>query len=352
MTRITILMLSVNEAPLLRRSLPAACAQGADEVVVIDNACTDATPELCERYGARRLRLTRRRGYAAAMNVGVAACGGDWILWCNADCVLGDGFLDALRPHLHHPTVGAVVPRLLRATGMEPEDRLDVIDAAGMTIDGRRKNGLVGHGEPAPTYARTGPVFGGDGACVLYRRACLETCAMGLEVLDEDMGLWATDADLAWRAQLFGWTARYEPAAIGWHKRFYSPSNRRNVHRAHRRLQFRNRLLMVYKNETCGGFLRGLPRLLGYEIAAFGWVLLREPFLLAGYLDALRLLPPTRQRRRWVQRRRHELAAQGRGPGRPPFGLRPPEGPPPGGPPPPEDRPPTPTGAGTAAVGR
>ncbi len=99
MHRITILILSVNEAPLLRWSLPAACSQGADDVVVIDNACTDATPELCEQFGARRLRLPRRRGYAAAMNAGVAACGGDWVLLCNADCVLDDGFVEALRPH-------------------------------------------------------------------------------------------------------------------------------------------------------------------------------------------------------------------------------------------------------------
>ena len=323
MSRITILILSVNEAPLLRHSLPAACAQGADEVVVIDNACTDATPELCARYGARRLRLTRRRGYAAAMNAGIAACGGDWVLLCNADCVLGDGFLEALRPHLHNPAIGIVVPRLLRATGMDPERRLHELDAAGMTIDRRRKNSLVGHGEPPERYARTGPVFGGDGACVLYRRETLEDCAYGLEVLDEDMVLWATDADLAWRARLFGWEARYEPRAIGWHKRFYSPSNRQRVDRAHRRLQFTNRLLMIVKNETWGGFARHWPWIVGYEIAALGWMVLREPFLWRAYADAFRKLPGARRRRRWVQGRRRELRGK-RGACRPPFGLRPP----------------------------
>jgi GT2 family glycosyltransferase len=344
-SRITILILSVNEAPLLRHSLPAACAQGADEVVVIDNACTDATPELCERYGARRLRLTRRRGYAAAMNAGIAACGGDWVLWCNADCVLSEGFLDALRPHLHNPALGSIVPRLLRATGMEPEQRTEELDAAGMTIDRRRKNTLVGHGELPARYSRTGPVFGGDGACVLYRRATLEDCAFGLEVLDEDMGLWATDADLAWRAQLFGWESRYEPRAVAWHKRFYSPSTRGRVDRAHRRLQFTNRLLMVFKNETCGGFLRHAPWIVGYEIAALGWTLVREPFLWRAYLDAFRKLPGARRRRRWVQGRRRDAGRRtGSGPGgRPPFGLLPP-----GPPAPPGDLPgggqPQPTG--------
>lgn len=332
MSRVTILILSVNEAPLLRWSLPAACSQGAHEVVVIDNACTDATPELCEEHGARRLRLTRRRGYAAAMNAGLAACGGDWILWCNADCVLEPGFLEALQPHLYSPTLGSVVPRLMRATGMEPERRLDELDAAGMTIDRRRKNTLVGHGLPPDRFARTGPAFGGDGACVLYRRECLEECAIGLEVLDEDMGLWATDADLAWRAQLLGWQSRYEPRAVAWHKRFYSPSTRDQVDEAHRRLQFRNRLLMVIKNETWIGFLRAAPSIVGYEIAAFGWAVLRERFLLRAYVDVLRQLPAARRRRRWVQAHRR-AAKRGhtkvgrRGGSGPPFGMLPP-GPP------------------------
>lgn len=331
MSRVTILILSVNEAPLLRWSLPAACAQGADEVVVIDNACTDATPELVEQHGARRLRLTRRRGYAAAMNAGLAACGGDWILWCNADCVLEPGFLEALRPHLFSPTLGSVVPRLMRATGMEPEARLPELDAAGMTIDRRRKNTLVGHGEPPERYGRAGPVFGGDGACVLYRRECLEECAIGLEVLDEDMGLWATDADLAWRAQLLGWESRYEPRAVAWHKRFYSPSTRSQVDEAHRRLQFRNRLLMVLKNESWAAFGRSWPSVLGYEVLALGWAVLRERFLLGAYLDVLRVLPATRRRRRWVQAHRRAARrgrlGRGRRAGGPPFGMLPP-GPP------------------------
>lgn len=333
MSRITILILSVNDARLLRWSLPAACAQGADEVVVIDNACTDATPELCEEFGARRLRLTRRRGYAAAMNAGLAACGGDWILWCNADCVLEDGFLEALRPHLYNPALGSVVPRLMRATGLDPASRIGELDAAGITIDRRRRTALVGHGESPERFTRMGPAFGGDGACVLYRRECLEECAIGLEVLDEDMGLWATDADLAWRAQLLGWESRYEPRAVGWHMRFSSPSTRGKVDRAHLRLQFRNRRLMIVKNETCLGFLRSAPSIVGHELGSLGWALLRERFLLRAYLDLLRQLPAARRRRRWVQqhhraaRRGQGRAALGRRPPRPPFGMLPPGAP-------------------------
>jgi hypothetical protein len=85
-----------------------------------------------------------------------------------------------------------------------------------------------------------------------------------------------------------GWRCAYEPRARAWHVRFYSPTNRPNVPAAHRRLQFRNRLLMIVKNERG---LRGAPRILGYEIAALGYALLREPSLLRGYVEAALLAP-------------------------------------------------------------
>jgi GT2 family glycosyltransferase len=297
-TATTILMLSVDEAHLLERSLPAAVAQPDADVVVIDNACIDGTATLCEAHGARRVALRERRSYAAAINAGLAATAGPAVLLLNADCVLADDFLAAARPRLDQPGVGSVAPLLLRATGMEPADRLDVVDAAGMTIDRRRKNSLVGHGEARSQHQRARKVFGGDGACVLYRRETLDALAVGAEVFDEDMALWASDADLAWRACNAGWRCQFEPAAVAWHVRFYSPGNRPLVAPEHRRLQFRNRLLMIAKNETGRGFARDAPFILGYEVLALGHALLREHTLLRGYRDALALLPAARARRR------------------------------------------------------
>jgi GT2 family glycosyltransferase len=304
----TILVLSVDEAHLLADSLPCAMAQdgrGEVRVVVIDNACSDQTVSLCEQLGVDLVRLRKRVSYAAAINAGLAQTGGDGpVLLLNADCVLDAGFLEAALPQLERPGVGSVAPRLIRATGMTPESRLDVLDTAGMVVDRRRKNALVGHDEPVASRARGGECFGGDGACVLYRRETLDACAVGAEVLDEDMELWASDVDLAWRAQLLGWRCIYEPSALAWHMRFYSPTTRAGLSPEHRRLQFRNRYLMMIKNDTPRSFLRDLPGIALYEILALGFAILREPGLLRGYLDAARLAPRARARRREIQPRR------------------------------------------------
>jgi GT2 family glycosyltransferase len=318
--RTTILLLSVDEAPMLAHSLPAAVAQADADVLVIDNACEDDTAGLAARHGAAHLRLVPRRSYAAAINEGIRRAANEAVLLLNADCVLEPGFLAAAIPRLAEPGVGSVAPKLVRVTGFEgPEQQLHQIDAAGMVVDRRRKNGIVGHGRPDSGYAHRAEAFGADGAAALYRRETLEDCAVAGEVLDEDMELWASDADLAWRAQLLGWRCIYEPDAVASHVRSYSPSTRWQMSESARRLQFRNRYLMIVKNETRRGLARDGALIAGYEALALGHVLLRERHLLAGYRDAWRLLSAARRRRALVQAKRRVAL--------PPFGLRAPEGP-------------------------
>lgn len=308
--RVAAVVLSVDEAALLEDCLPPL--RDAGEVLVIDNACVDATRAVAEACGARVLALPERVSYAAAVNAGFAAvAGADAVLLVNADCVLEPGAVETLAHALSaDPGLGSVAPKLLRGDGAH-------IDAAGITVDRRRKNLLVGHGAPAAAYAAAAPVFGGDGAAVLWRRAALEDCAVSGEVLDEDMGLWATESDLAWRAQLRGWRCAYVPGAVGRHlHRTYSPSTpRRRIDAAHRRLQFRNRLLMLLKNETPAGLLRDLPWIASYELAALAFALLLDRPLLPAYADVWRARHATLRRRRTIQSRRTT---------RPPFGLTPP----------------------------
>jgi GT2 family glycosyltransferase len=309
--QVTVLLLSVDEGPMLARSLPAALAQEPrPEVVVVDNASTDDTPEIARSHGAGYLRLSPRLSYAAALNQAIRLTGGELVLLLNADCFLRPGFLAAALRRLNDERVGSVAPKLLRLQA--PEE----IDAAGMFLTRWRKNGLVGFGSPSTGYSTPGAAFGADGAAALYRRRTLVECALGGgEVFDEDMELWASDVDLAWRAQLLGWTCAYEPRAVADHVRSYSPATRRQMPEQARRLQFRNRYLMLAKNETGAGLRRHGLLLAAYELLVLGHVLLREPHLLAGYRDAWRLRAGARRRRRAIQsRRRVDMA---------PLGLRP-----------------------------
>jgi GT2 family glycosyltransferase len=312
----TVLLISADRADELRHSLPAAMAQDGAEVVVVDNASSDDTAGLAGEHGARHLRIERRLSWCAAYNRAIAETGGDAVLLLNADCFLERGFLAAALPALEPRGVGSVAPKLVRTEGPLPGQRLDAIDAAGMVLDRRRKNNLVGHGRPALAYETPGPCFGPDGAAALYRREALEDCALDGVVLDEDFEKWASDVDLAWRAQLRGWRCVYEPRAVAYHVRTYSPTTRASLPERDRRTQFRNRYLMITKNESLAGLARDLPRVAAYELLALGHATLRERHLLGGYVEAARLLPGALRKRSEVQRRRRPEV-------RVPFGLEP-----------------------------
>jgi GT2 family glycosyltransferase len=310
---VAVPVISTNEGELLRHSLPTALEQDDVNVVVIDNASEDSTAAVAAELGVRAVRLDERHPWPRAANAALRAVEGDPVLFMQPDCFLDDGFVSAARPRLDEPGVGSVAPKLIRTLG--PGRPLDAIDAAGMSLDRRRKNGLVGHGRPALGFARPAEAFGADGAVALYRREALEDAAVEGQVVDEQLEAWGSDADLAWRLRVLGWRCVYEPEATAHHVRTFSPSTRGRMPDWDRMVQFRNRLLMMVKNDPLESLVRDLPTVAAYELAALGYAVLAERALLRGYVEAARMLPDMRRKRRIIQARRKEL---------PPYGLEPP----------------------------
>ncbi|HET8775361.1 MAG TPA: glycosyltransferase [Thermoanaerobaculia bacterium] len=84
------------------------------EVIVVDNASTDGTPEMLEEYARRHgnLRVILNRtniGFAAANNQGIRAATGDVFVLLNNDTVPARGWLPRMLRHLQDPQIGIVV---------------------------------------------------------------------------------------------------------------------------------------------------------------------------------------------------------------------------------------------------
>jgi glycosyltransferase involved in cell wall biosynthesis len=62
----------------------ASGASGPYEIIVVDDASTDATPEIASRAGARVVRIDRRQ-IAAARNAGGRAAQGEYLFFIDAD---------------------------------------------------------------------------------------------------------------------------------------------------------------------------------------------------------------------------------------------------------------------------
>jgi GT2 family glycosyltransferase len=85
------------------------------EIVIVDNASTDGTPdylrELAASYPHVRVSFNdSNRGFAAANNQGLAMAKGDVLVLLNNDTIVAPGWLTSLVRHLADPSVGAVGP--------------------------------------------------------------------------------------------------------------------------------------------------------------------------------------------------------------------------------------------------
>lgn len=117
-TPVSIVILTHNNLAYTKECLEALAATTQNhEVVVVDNASTDATPEYlkvieAERSDTKVILSETNTGFAAGCNLGVAESTHAAICLLNNDTVPLEGWLDALRA-AHGPGIGAVGAKLL-----------------------------------------------------------------------------------------------------------------------------------------------------------------------------------------------------------------------------------------------
>jgi GT2 family glycosyltransferase len=87
MAPVGIIIVTYNSAAEIGPCLDAAAPTGAD-IVVIDNASTDATLDEVRRRNVRLIANPGNRGFAAAVNQGFAVLSNPYILLLNPDTVL------------------------------------------------------------------------------------------------------------------------------------------------------------------------------------------------------------------------------------------------------------------------
>jgi glycosyltransferase involved in cell wall biosynthesis len=117
---ISVVIAAYNAAPTLGDQLAALAAEEVGlpwEVVVADNGSTDGTRAVVSAWtdrlsGLRWVDAGQRRGPAHARNVGAAAARGRRILMCDADDIIGQGWVRQLAAALdEHPLVCGLLDR-------------------------------------------------------------------------------------------------------------------------------------------------------------------------------------------------------------------------------------------------
>ncbi len=183
--KVSVIVLTYNNLELTKKclaSLETYSHYPNLELVIVDNASTDGSPDWLAAYGrnhpeAKVILNQRNLGFSAGNNVGLAQATGDYLVLLNNDTQVTHGWVFDLLRHLRlDPTIGLVGP-VTNNIGNEAKVDLDYTDASGMHESARnytRSRRLVNF------ELRTLAFF-----CVMFSREVLERVGL----LDEAFGV-------------------------------------------------------------------------------------------------------------------------------------------------------------------
>lgn len=186
---ITAIVVAYDSAEVLPACLAALAGEGV-KALVVDNASTDASAALAERFGAKVLRNARNEGYGRANNRGVRAARTPFVLIVNPDLEIGNGAIAALLAAAEaYPDAAAFAPRLI-----EPSGRVFLQPRSLLSPDhlNRAREIVLPEGDACLPFL--------SGACLLLRREVF----LALGGFDPEIFLFYEDDDLCRRLREAG----------------------------------------------------------------------------------------------------------------------------------------------------
>lgn len=253
---VSVTIVTFNSGRFIKRCLESVLAQKYlnKEIIVIDNASTDGTIDILEQFEDRCKIVYNDEniGFAAAQNQAILMSGGEWVLTLNPDVLLLPNFIQALvDAGQMNPRIGTVCGKLLAILASFDLPDKPLVDSTGIYFTPMLRHLDRGSQEiDNGHYLNHEYVFGATAAAALYRRQMIEDVSIDNEFFDPDFFVYREDADVAWRAQLFGWRCIYTPHARGYHVRNVLPGNRRALPPVINMHSVKNRFLMRIKNMT------------------------------------------------------------------------------------------------------
>jgi GT2 family glycosyltransferase len=301
--KVSVALLNWNGRKFLSACIDSILAQTYPDVelIVVDNASTDGSVNLIkESYGGalRLIENTANVGFSRGMNQAIAESSGSYIVPVNFDIIMGPDFITRLVEAADKdPKIGSLSGKLLR---FNEQGRTNVIDSTGHVIHKNRY--AINRGEDQidnGQFDKEDYVFGTTGAVPLYRREMLDDIAWQGEYFDASFFIMLEDVDLDWRAQLRGWKCLYAPGAVAYHYRTASGVGHSRLIQRH---YYKNRYLMIWKNDFWLSWFKHLPQILLMDLYLNLDILFTSPIaLVQAWYDLVRLTPMTLNKRRAIK---------------------------------------------------
>ena len=247
MSKTAVVILNWNGAHYLSQFLPSVCQHTPEnaDIIVADNGSTDASQEAVSAFPrVKWLALGENYGFAEGYNRALREIAADYYVLLNSDVEVTANWLEPLTDFLdNHPEVAACQPKI---RSWRQKQMFEYAGAAGGFIDcygypycrGRVMEVVE---EDKGQYDTVRPVFWATGAALFIRLKDYQETGG----LDARFFAHMEEIDLCWRLRARGRGLVCVPQSVVYHvggATLKKGSPRKTY------LNFRNNLLMLYKN--------------------------------------------------------------------------------------------------------
>ncbi len=247
MTRIAVVILNWNGAAMMQKFLPSVIQNSEEaEVIVVDNGSTDDSVEMLKQKfpSVRLILLDKNYGFAEGYDKALEQVEAEYYLLLNSDVEVTPNWLQPLLNYMDkHPEVAACQPKLLAE---RERDSFEYAGASGGFIDKYgypfcRGRLFADVEKDNGQYDDITSIFWATGAALMVRSVDWHEVGG----LDARFFAHMEEIDFCWRLRSRGRGLVCVPASVVYH---VGGGTLNAGHPRKTFLNFRNNLLMLYKN--------------------------------------------------------------------------------------------------------
>ena len=247
MTRIAVVILNWNGAAMMQKFLPSVIQNSEEaEVIVADNGSTDDSVEMLKQKfpSVRLILLDKNYGFAEGYDKALEQVEAEYYLLLNSDVEVTPHWLQPLLNYMDkHPEVAACQPKLLAE---RERDSFEYAGASGGFVDKYgypfcRGRVFADVEKDCGQYDDIAPIFWATGAALMVRSVDWHEVGG----LDARFFAHMEEIDFCWRLRSRGRGLVCVPESVVYH---VGGGTLNAGHPRKTFLNFRNNLLMLYKN--------------------------------------------------------------------------------------------------------
>ena len=265
---VAVVILNWNGKHFLQKYLTTVLASTYlnKKIIVADNASTDDSVSFLRQYFPQVQIIINRanEGYAKGYNDALKQITADYFVLLNSDVEVTPSWIEPIIELMEKDKmIGACQPKLLDEKNKK---YFEYAGACGGWIDTfgypfARGRVLEAMEEDKGQYDTAVPCFWASGAAMFVRASLFNA----LGGFDEYFFAHQEEIDLCWRMQKAGYKIYVEPASVVYHVGggTLPKGNSKKTY-----LNFRNNLIMIYKNSSAGSLILKMPIRFGLDALA------------------------------------------------------------------------------------